>query len=147
MIAKTLLLVVDVQKGFVSTPETENIVAAINTLVKRWKAQKAAIVFSKFINRADSSWVRFIGWNKMHDVPETDFANNLRTDYGEVYEKTAYSAWSHEVEQICHAQGVDTVAICGIDTDQCMLANEAGIKLLTRLIGVGQMVNSSKLDA
>lgn len=171
-IDKSLLLVVDVQTGFVVNEATRAIVPKINELIDSWHERQWPVVFSKFINTATSPWVRLMGWQNLTQPKETDLYPELRTGYGEVYEKTTYSAWSDEIAQKCIAAGVQTVVLVGIDTDQCVLAtaigifdaglrplivsdccatsaeatfHDAGLLLLERLVGEKQMVTSREL--
>jgi nicotinamidase-related amidase len=166
---KTLLLIVDMQKHYLQSPETQAIVPRINRLVGHWKAQNLPVVLSKFYNREGSPWVRFIGSTSMMTAEETDLHPVLKLDYGSILEKGTYSAWSDEILHICHANSIESVAICGVDTDQCVLATalsafDAGIRpiivkdccasgagdsyhrqalhILERLVGVDQMVES-----
>jgi nicotinamidase-related amidase len=59
----SLLLVVDVQNGFV-TPDTEHVVEPIAKLVKQWQKQKGQAVYSRFINLDNSPWERLLNWQK-----------------------------------------------------------------------------------
>jgi nicotinamidase-related amidase len=122
-----LLLIVDVQNGFVINDSCRSIIPHINELIKKWQSSQQPVVFSRFINRKDSPWVRLMGWDKLTSSPEIDLHPDLLQNYGEIYDKTLYSAWSDEIAQICQANHVNEVLICGIDTDQCVLATALGV--------------------
>jgi nicotinamidase-related amidase len=172
-ISNSLLLIVDVQNGFVVNKATEQIISPINELVGKWKARKLPIVYSRFINEPGSPWVRFMGFKDLMSQEETKLHDQLINDSGAVYDKTAYSAWSAETEQACKADKCDSVFLCGIDTDQCVLAtaidifdsglrpilvtdccassagdkfHEAGLLLLKRLVGQDQMITSKEIN-
>lgn len=169
---KRLLLVVDVQNGFATNDDCREIIPRINALSRRWKQQEQPVVFSRFVNRSNSPWARFTGWNKLMSSPDIDLHPELVHDYGEIYDKTAFSAWSDEISQICRAHQIEEVLLCGIDTDQCVFAtaldvfeaglrplilkdccassadesfHEAGLKLLARLIGETQIIESEEI--
>lgn len=164
---KSLLLVVDVQNGFVND-DTKHILEPINTLIRRWRHEQAPIVFSRFINPESGPWERLMGWDGCRSDPEIRLHPNLEVDGGPIIDKHVYSSWTNEVADYCKKRALDTVLLCGIDTDQCVLAtavdifqtgllkplivsdccassagdkfHQAGLLLLERLIGKKQIV-------
>jgi nicotinamidase-related amidase len=170
--SKKLLLIVDVQNGFINR-HTEHIVQPIKQLVEKWQDQKSGpVIYSRFINLDNSPWEKLKDWHELKHEPDTTLYPDLPTDNSEIFKKGTYSAWSKEVQQICDGAAIDKVVLCGIDTDQCVLEtsidifeanlvpvvvadlcassagrdfHEAGLKLIRRLIGEKQVIQSGEL--
>ncbi|MDB5185241.1 MAG: hydrolase [Candidatus Saccharibacteria bacterium] len=166
---KSLLLIVDAQQGFIGTEATRRAVSKIKALETAWHERQWPVVFSRFINKPESPWVRFIGSDSLMHEPDTALDPAFKTDDATVYDKTTYAAWSPEISQRCNSEKIDTVILCGVDTDQCVLAtaiaifesglrpvvvqdccasgagsefHEAALLLIQRLIGRDQLVMS-----
>lgn len=169
---KSLLLVVDVQNGFVNE-QSRHVVKPIKDLVTKWqKERKGPVIYSRFVNLENSPWRRLFNWHKMASEPETSIHPDLPTSDVQIFKKGTYSAWSPEVQLVCLGEHVETVVVCGIDTDQCVMEtaidvfdaglrpivakdccasaagpkfHTAGLLLLERLIGTAQVIESSAL--
>ena len=74
---KTVLVVVDVQNGFVGS-RSRHVVPVIVDLVRRWQAGGGATIFSRYLNYPGSPYERLIGWTRMHGAPETDLVTELQ---------------------------------------------------------------------
>ena len=72
--AERLLLVVDVQQGFIND-FTRHIPATIARLIERERYDR--ILFTRFINRPDGPYPRMLGWSACEAPPETDIAPEL----------------------------------------------------------------------
>jgi nicotinamidase-related amidase len=168
---KTLLLVVDMQNGFITTKSMEDIIGPINHIVEAWHAKKWPVVFSRFINTPASPWVRFMGWNRLIKQDEISIRSEINTDNAQIFDKTKYSAWSDELLQVCTSNNINQILICGVETDQCVLAtaisifdagirplvlkdccassadklHNMGMELIERLIGPKQIVNTKDI--
>jgi nicotinamidase-related amidase len=169
---KELLLVVDVQNGFINR-HSEHVVEPIARLVKDWQAtQRGPVIYSRFINLDNSPWEKLMSWDKLKREPGTALHPGLPTEGTDIFKKGTYSAWSKEVQQICDGGDIRRVILCGIDTDQCVMEtaidifeanlvpvvvkdlcassageefHQAGLKLINRLIGEKQVVESRDL--
>jgi len=171
-IEKSLLLVVDVQNGFINQ-NTQHVIEPINRLIDQWRAAGSVILFSKFVNPEGSQWEKLLQWDKMRSSPEIDFPAELNVGEAEVKTKGTYSMWSDELAEYCGKNNLDTVVICGIDTDQCVLAtaidifesslkpvvvkhccassagnqfHTAGLMLLERLIGKDRIISKEEFE-
>lgn len=172
-VKKSLLLVVDVQNGFIND-ETKHVVKPIKQLVTKWQQQKRGpIVYSRFINLENSPWQRLLGWTNMQSKPETDLHPDLPINGAHIFKKSTYSAWSPDINQLCQGSSIKEVVLCGIDTDQCVLEtaidifeanlrplllknycassrgsmfHDAAIMLIEGLIGKGQIVEDAFLS-
>lgn len=164
------LLIVDVQNGFVKNEATKNIVPNINRLIEVFGEER--VLASKFVNPTGGLWETLMDWHAFKEPPETDFYPGLSVPAGSGYAKQTYSAWCEAVQGFCKEHGITELYLCGIDTDQCVLAtaidvfsagirpvvvtdccassagkdfHDAALKLLERLIGKDQLVASTNL--
>lgn len=116
-----MLLVVDVQNGFINE-HTKHVVPHISSLVTKWHEQRRGpSVLSRFINLENSPWVRLLGWTNLQNEPETALHPAIPIGDAHVFKKSTYSAWSPDVNQLCQGSDIQEVILCGIDTDQCVL--------------------------
>ena len=169
---KALLLIVDVQKGFLQTAETRAVVPCINELVTAWQERSWPVAYSRFINLENSNWQRLRDWHELTDEPATQLADGLIVTGNYIFKKSTYAAWSPETAAVCAGQGITDVVIAGVDTNECVLAtalavfdagltpwvaenccasnggskpHAAAIGLLKPLLGEQQIVKSSQL--
>jgi nicotinamidase-related amidase len=124
---KALLLVVDVQNGFLKSDETKAVVPRINELIETWEGRRWPVVYSRFINLADSNWERLRDWHELKAEPDTLLADELKVAGEYVFKKSSYSAWSSDVESVCHSHGVSDIVIVGVDTNECVLATALAV--------------------
>lgn len=118
IITKSILLIVDLQRGFI-TPETERVVGviekAINTL------DYDICVYSKFFNNEKTSFSRILKWERFQSVEEQEMV--LPVVSGDVVvSKDTSSAVTKELKQIIEEEKIERAYLCGIDTDSCVLA-------------------------
>lgn len=169
---KSLLLVVDVQKGFLQSAESKAVVSGINALVEQWQTKDWPIVYSRFINLEGSNYERLRDWHELKHQPDTELAAKLKVVEPYIFKKSTYSAWSTETAQVAAIHGCSDVVIAGVDTNECVLAtalsvfdasltpwlvedccasnggktaHEAAIKLLKPLLGEQQIVTSKDI--
>lgn len=174
-LATTGLVVVDVQNGFARGPAVD-VVPAIVDLVARWQAAGGRTIFTRYLNYEGSPFERIIGWHQMRDAPETDLIDEL-TPYlagQHVIDKKIYSLFTDEAAQIVADQGWTDLLICGLTTESCVCktavdaferditpwvvtdacgthagsaAHDAGLLVISRFIGDGQLVRSQTVLA
>lgn len=155
------LIIIDVQNGFI-TDDTRHIPARVEEL----QAEFEHVFVTRFSNPPESPYRRLMDWQDF--TPGSDAVNLAflpRADVT-VLDKTVYSAVTGDLLHKFEHLGVDTVHLCGIATDNCILktaadffeagvrpiviaqacashggqeAHEAGLKVLKRLIGEGQV--------
>lgn len=161
------LIVVDVQRGFMNE-HTDHIRAHI----ERLQAQFPVIVATRYYRRPDSAMNRLLSIEGFErGSPETELAFTPRAD-AIVCEKSEYSCVGHDLVATLRDRGVESAAVCGVDTDQCVLItaadllqsdivpivledasasaagpqyHDAGLLLLRRLIGNEQVRHSAHL--
>jgi nicotinamidase-related amidase len=120
---RALLLIVDVQRGFV-TPQTRAAVPSIRSLARSWPPA-APIAMSRFHNRPGGGFETLLHWYKLRDeaetaiTPELDEVANRRGTL--IVDKLGYTAFTGEVRALAETEQVSDVVVCGMDTDTCVL--------------------------
>ncbi len=156
------LLIIDVQNGFINDA-TRHIPGRVQALAESYPR----VMVTRFSNPEGSNYRRLMGWTRLK--PGTDDTALAFTPPGgtTVIDKTIYSCVSPEFLASLAADGIDTVHICGIATDNCVLkcavdlfeaglkpvvltdycashggeeVHQCGLTLLRRLIGEAQVI-------
>ncbi|MEH1920218.1 isochorismatase family protein [Nostoc sp.] len=88
-----ILLVVDMQNGFM--PEKcRHIIPTVIKLIEHFLATGKIVRFTRFINTADSNYVKLINWSKLIYEPETIIIDELQPDINNIFDKPYYSAFT-----------------------------------------------------
>lgn len=115
---KKVLLIVDMQNGFITKPNYKNLQSKINRLIKLDGYDN--YIFTKFINSDESLYEKKLNWFKLKseesqticvDIPENSF----------ILEKHGYGLNNEQINQI-KALNIDSIDICGLQTDACVYA-------------------------
>ncbi|MDQ3763518.1 MAG: cysteine hydrolase [Actinomycetota bacterium] len=171
---KPVLVVVDVQNGFI-TEHSKPVIPVIVDLVRRWQAADGDIIFSRYLNYADSQFERLIGWTKMTHGPEIELVTELAPYIGPsipIVDKYIYTLFTPEGTRLVDEHGWTDLYVCGIDTDICVLktavdafernltpwvlkdacashagpkAHTAGLYIIGRFIGTNQIIQTTSL--
>lgn len=172
-LATTVLVVVDMQNGFI-TDESAHIIKPVRDLTRAWLDRGGVVIFTRFFNVPASAFERLIGWSRMQGPPETDLVSDLDALTGragtEVLDKETYSLFNAPGRRLVESNGWTDLAIVGIATESCVLktavdafeadlnpwiltdavyshagveAHEAGLLVAGRFIGSGQLLESS----
>ncbi len=114
------LLVVDVQRGFLNR-YTRHIPGRIVRLIER--GEHDPIIFTRFVNKADGPYHRFLDWHECAGEPDTLLAPELEPFAGpdRVFTKPGYAGLSDEIARHLQESGFEQVVLAGIDTDMCVL--------------------------
>jgi nicotinamidase-related amidase len=116
-----LLLVVDVQNGFLNS-RSEHVVPRVLKALEKFRIAGLPVAFTRFINRPDSPYVQWIHWSRLMAAPEIDLSPSLEVKEGDrVFDKYGYTAFSAEFTAFILEKGIQTLVICGIATDGCIL--------------------------
>lgn len=121
--SKSALLIVDVQNYFMNSNTRhlpEKIAAHINT------ASYDFVLFTKFVNRKDSNFVKMLGWDKCNTSPETDIVPILVPfiKSSQVFEKHTLSAFKNpELEKFLKSKNINKLFVCGTDSEACVLSS------------------------
>ncbi len=139
---KTALVIIDVQNVFI-TPTTKNVPQHILTHLK--KKKYSHIIFTQFVNKKNSPFVRYLRWNKAFSKKQTDIVDALKplAENSPVFRKSTYSIFeSRPFLRFLKKNHVTNVELAGMDIDSCVLASGFGgfdkgfkVTILTRLCG------------
>lgn len=167
----TVLVVVDMQKGFIRKGSGV-IIPNVLKLIKFFKQKNIPVVFTKNYNPKGSQYDKLVGWKRLRTSPETDFIDELQVGKNVVINKTIYSAFTPEFARLATKNKWENIVLCGIATDNCVLKtavdafeknlrpiaitdaiyshggkryHRAGLMILKRFIGKNQLLTFSQL--
>ena len=121
--AKTALIVIDVQKYFVND-NTKSLPQKIAKFIDNNKFD--LLLFTKFVNKEGSNFFKKLNWKKCTAPPDTDIHPALSrfANKNNIFEKTAYSVFkSKKLAKFLKKSKITKLFLCGIDTDACVLAS------------------------
>lgn len=119
-----LLLVVDVQNGFVSE-RTKHIVPLLQNLLTSGRFRH--VVFSQFENMDSSPYEVLLGWHRLKSLEERKIVKELEPYAKDILKKTVYSSVNDFLKEYIKKNNITTVYIAGIDTDCCVLTSAVDI--------------------
>lgn len=160
-----VLIVVDVQNGFIN-PYTCHVPERVARLIAEGAFEP--VLFTRFVNTEGSPYRRYLDWHACADAPETEIVPELRAsaENGRVFVKEGLAGMPPELTRYLERNQVERVYVVGIDTDMCvlkvamdafdqgiqpvvlvdccastagLLAHLAGLAILSRNIGAGQL--------
>ncbi|BAY78576.1 isochorismatase hydrolase [Nostoc linckia NIES-25] len=112
------LFIIDVQNGFI-TQNTSSVIQNVNSLLKQNVFEY--VVFTRFINTFDSPYVKHLNWHQMFSEKEQKIVDDINPFAKVVFDKTVYTACNEETLTFLKKRNIQTVFICGIDTEGCVL--------------------------
>ncbi|MFF7192920.1 cysteine hydrolase family protein [Streptomyces sp. NPDC008079] len=121
------LIVIDMQNGF-TNHHSRHVVPVLAGLVERWSAAGCPVVFTRYLNYADSPFERFFDWSRLQHAPETDIVAELAEQAASAYavlDKPAYSLYTEEGVALIEQAGWKDLVFCGIATESCVLKSAA----------------------
>lgn len=169
--SNTLLLVVDVQNGFINE-HTERVIEPVNSLIGVFRRCHRDVAFTRFVNVPDSGHARWIGWTRFMQAPENALYEGVDVGDAPVFVKHGYTAFTESFTEYVAEKSIERLVLCGIATDGCVLktavdafergiepvvvvdacashagreVHEAGLLLLGRFIGKGQLKSVSDM--
>jgi nicotinamidase-related amidase len=114
-------VVVDVQEGFV-TPDTQGTVPRIVEHIRRTAHTYASVIATRFLNQPGSLYQSERDWHAMMPGPDTELVPGIRDTADLVIAKHGLAPVPDDLVPVLRGLGVERVALCGFDTDQCVLA-------------------------
>ena len=166
---KNILLVIDMQNGFLCNEQTKTLVDKIKRLLE-YKFFDV-IIGTRFLNSDNSVYEKLFSWSKLKSEEERAIPEELVKYMNHIEDKYIYNCVnSNFIQRLCQLnEGVlpQNVFIVGVDTDCCVLATAtslfeynirpivlveycgsnggleshiAGIRCMKRLIGEKQLV-------
>ena len=112
-----LLLIIDVQQAFINE-HTKHIPSLIEEHIKN--NEYNTIVLGKFINDINSKFVKDLKWTGCIGKKETEIVLE-NCEAFPVIERTAYSVYNNELDLLIKQNNINTIYLCGLDTDACVL--------------------------
>ncbi len=167
---KNILLVVDLQNGFVRKDSTITLVDKINTLLQ----QKIfdVVIATRFLNDDYSIYKQLFGWNRLKTENEREIIPCIQEHVDYVFDKSIYNCVNcNFIQKVCQmneGKYPKKIFIVGADTDCCVLtiatslfeynirpvvltkycssnggceSHQAGLICLRRLIGEKQLID------
>jgi nicotinamidase-related amidase len=112
--------VIDVQNGFVND-YTAHIPGRVVEFIRRHTPEP--LLFTRFVNREDGPYARFLDWHACETPPETDLADELRPylEKGLMFVKPGLAGISDELRGYLRESNIESIDLVGIDTDMCVL--------------------------
>ena len=124
-----ILIVVDVQDGFIKTQEHVENVKQIVNLAKYVDFDK--VVATKFINYTGSLYEKCFNWSELKTSDTTDLCTPLKPFVDETFTKFTYNCVNDKfielLIQLNNGKLPEQVYLCGLDTDACVLATAIGL--------------------
>ncbi|MFN7160762.1 MAG: isochorismatase family cysteine hydrolase [Candidatus Gracilibacteria bacterium] len=138
------LLIIDLQKGFIKE-ESKDIPKKIRSYIQKEKYD--FILFSKFINKQNTNFVKLLHWKKCFAEPEIDIVPEL-SEYAKsdtVFEKNTYSIFkSEKFLEFLKEKNITKMDICGLESDGCVLASAyEGFDLGYEMIVLRELMRST----
>lgn len=159
------------QKGFLnqySSHITEN----INALICECRGLSVPVVFTRFFNVSGSPYETLMGWDHVRGNGETDIVDELAPFVETLIDKNFYTSLTSQFIELINRNEWKTILICGVATESCVLKtavdafemglhpivisdccasdrgdefHQAGLKILPRFIGKGQVMASEDI--
>lgn len=120
-IMKNILIVVDIQNGFIRYEQTKKLAEKIIKLTNSNFFDY--IIATRFRNKVGSQYTRFLSWYRLMNSPDIDLVDDLHVDY--VVDKWIYTCvddvFIELLKKINEGTTPKHIFICGADTDCCVL--------------------------
>lgn len=120
---KNILLVVDMQNGFITNDMTKETLRSIEELVGLKIFD--AVIAAKYINYPHSPLVQFMEWDSFFTEEEQELAGNLGMMADRIVEKPGYSACNADLFQalrdLNEGKEPEYLFVTGVDTECCVL--------------------------
>lgn len=120
---KNILIVVDVQNGFVRYEQTKKNACNIKDLLKSNIFD--CVIATKFINNSNSIYSKVLNWNRLISEEDRSFFDNIDNNIDIIIEKPIYTcvntAFIQRLTQINKGKFPSYVFVVGSDTDCCVL--------------------------
>jgi nicotinamidase-related amidase len=162
-----VLLVVDMQNGFIND-HSRAVIPMVQRAIAIAKQRHIPIIFTRFHNQVGGPYERLHGWHRLQSDEETSIVPELTDSVETVVDKSVYSAFCSRFAGMRDTEKWDTIYLCGVATDGCVLktavdaferdlkpvvitdacsshggpdAHAAGLLLLRRFIGRDQLIS------
>lgn len=113
-----ILIIVDMQNGFMTKPNYVDLKAKINNLIHKEKYTHH--IFTKFINKENSLYETKLDWHGLKDIESQTICVDI-PDNSIIMDKYGYGLSGGQIDFI-KKLNVDCVDVCGLQTDACVYA-------------------------
>ena len=120
---KKALIIIDIQKGFINKLTNKIPLKIRNYIIKNKKYYKL-IIFTKYMNRKDSNFVKNLSWKGFMSNKQTDIVDELKgfIKNKNLYTKYTYSSFvNNKLLKYLKDNKIEQVELAGIDTENCVL--------------------------
>lgn len=114
------LVIVDVQRGFLAQ-ETEAVVARIEAFLAE-RPPYEVVIATRFVNLPGSRYESERDWHELMSDEETELLPFVASRADVVLAKHGLGPDGSELSDLLRARGITAADLCGLDTDQCVLA-------------------------
>lgn len=115
---KKAIIIVDMQKGFMTKENYKTLNLKINNYLKNNKYDK--IFLTKFINKQNSLYETKLNWTAMQDCSSQSISIDV-PESAFIFEKYGYGLSQNQLEEIKNL-GLDEIDVCGLETEACVYA-------------------------
>lgn len=113
-----ILLIVDMQNGFMTKPNYKDLQNKIGKLIDEKKYDK--YIFTKFVNQENSLYKTRLKWNDLSDKNSQKICVTIPQN-SIILNKNGYGLDVGDLTKVTQL-GVDQIDICGLQTDACVYA-------------------------
>lgn len=122
---KSLLIIIDVQKGFIND-FTKDVPKKIKNHLIASQEKYDFVIFTKFINKPNSKFIKYLNWKGCMKPEEIEIVDELKDFVGKenLFEKETYSVFkSEELMNFIQTNKISQIFLCGLNTDACVIAS------------------------
>lgn len=120
---KSILILIDMQNGFLQQEHTKQLVPKIETLLQ--KKIFDSVLATKFVNTDNSPFTKIMQWNGMIEPNEQDIIESLKQYIDITIIKNTYDcvnkAFIEQLYKVNNNKKPKKVYLAGVDTDACVL--------------------------
>lgn len=122
---KNLLVIIDVQKCFLNE-FSEKVPLKIRNYLRKNKHKHSSFIFTKFVNKPNSQFVKYLKWDGCMPPKEAELADELKefVNKKNTFEKSTYSIFkSKPIINFIKKSKIKKIYFCGLTSDGCVLAS------------------------
>lgn len=118
MLRPKALVVVDIQQGFMQKG-ADRLVPEVRDLVRQFEPNR--VYYLRYRNVPGSLFTKYLDWHEFLTRNHYDIVPDVLTAEPQIFDHYGYSPPPELIERL-HADGIEEVGICGVDTDACVMA-------------------------
>lgn len=143
------LIIIDAQKGFMNRL-TEKVPQRIKSFIKRHGGEYELLIFTQYLNRPNSMFVKALEWKGFMTLAETDIVDELVTFVTpkNLFQKYTYGSFvDNKLFNVLKRHKIQQVELAGFDTENCVLtfARDAFDRGMTVVVYKNLTASSSRL--